>query len=269
MRINRYSVLFRWLVLVFVLLLPILLLADVAQAQSWQNVRNARWVFELSFNNGQIEARRINRLYLGNNLTHQWDQPIICQPIGAVTIGGNSANFNGGYLKCNLPSFKQEVAIYTQGLVQLQNTCMISGRQFDIWAQAEIGTVNFNKANRHPILSHPDYQTYYAVEKANINEGVMVLDAGTNSESSSPFVISGSGISDLIGSRINQCDGTTCAARHMLNGVITDLNVIPQAAAVNGTSDATTIYIGRQGKQAFYGELLNVRDDPGCVATTN
>ncbi len=267
MRINRYPVLFKWLVLVFSLLLPILLLADVAQAQSWQNVRNARWVFELSFNNGQIEARRINRLYLGNTLTDQWDQPISCQPTGAVTVGGSSATFNGGYLTCNLPSFRQEVATYTQGLVQLQNMCTSSGRQFDIWAQAEIGTVDFNKGNRHPILSHPDYQTYYAVEKANINEAAMVLDAATNSESSSPFVISG--IGDLIGSRINQCNGKTCSARHMLNGAITDSNVIPQAAAVNGTSDATTIFIGRQGKQAFYGELLSVRDDPGCVATTN
>lgn len=267
MRIDRYSFLFKWLVLVFAILLPILLLADVAQAQSWQNVRNARWVFELSFNNGQIEARRINRLYLGNTMTAQWDQPISCQPTGAVTIGGNNATFNGGHIVCNLPSFRQEVANYTQGLVQLQDTCMISGRRFDIWAQAEIGTADFKKGNRQPILSHPDYQTYYAVEKASINEAVMVLDAGTSSESSSPFVISG--IGDLIGSRINQCDGSTCVARHMLNNVITDYNVISQAQAINGTADATTIYVGRQGKQTFYGDLISVRDDPGCVATTN
>jgi hypothetical protein len=267
MRNYRYSILFKGLVLVVAFVLPLLLLAGVAQAQSGPTIRTARWIFELSFDNGQIEARRINQLYLNNNLTHQWSQPITCQQTGAVTIGGNSATFNGGHLVCNLPSFQQEVGTYTQGLVQLQNSCWISGRRFDIWAQAEIGGVDFNKGNRHPILSHPDYQTTYAVEKANVNDAIMALDAGTNSESSSPFTPSGMG--DLIGSRINQCNGKTCAARHMLNNVITDNNVIPQATAINGTTGATTIYVGRQGTERYYGNLISVRADPGCVATTN
>lgn len=263
MRNNRYSFVLRLVLLAVIVVLPILLLTNVARAAQVPPVKNARWILELSFQNGTINARRINQIYDGNTLTEQWDQPITCQKKGAITIGATSAIFNGGYLLCNLPNFRLEVQAHTQGLVNLKKTCTISGNKVNVWGQAMLRNVDFTKGNRHPIFSHPAYEMAYAVEKSG-TDVTMILDAGSESEESLPFVfLSGS---NEIGSRIQQCNGSTCTTQHMLNGSNVNTAQIPQVAAWTVTTGASTIYIGREGSLRFYGELFSLRDDPGCVA---
>jgi hypothetical protein len=263
MRNNRYSFILRLGLLVAIFVLPILLLTNVAHAAQQPPPITAKWIFELSFSNGQIQARRINQLFQGKTLTAQWDQSINCQKNGPVAIGASSATFSGGYLNCFLPSFKDEVQMYTQSAIILKNTCSIGGTKVDVWGQATLRNVDFTKANRHPIFSHPAYSMAYAVEKDGAG-AIMVLDAGSESEQSSPFVFTSA--ADTLGSRIHECDGNTCTSRHILNGSEIDNDQIPQVATWSVTTGATTLFVGREGTGRFYGELFSLRDDPGCVA---
>lgn len=225
---------------------------------------SAKWILSVEFVNNGITATRTNQLYYKRTLFKEWTEPVTCQTNGAVTLSVDRATFAGGYVQCDLPSFRDAVFVYTGGRILLANSCSNSGRNVNFWGVSTVDAVDFNASAIQPIVTHPDYQAQFTLlEVQNGPEAQLQLEAGPMTTLSIPFALPG--MEAQIGSRINQCNGSMCRGQHTLDGVLLNKAGVTQGLPWNGSSGPTTVYLGTDGVDFFRGEMLRTDWDPGCI----
>lgn len=225
---------------------------------------SAKWILSVEFVNNGITATRTNQLYRKRTLLKQWSESVTCQTNGAVTLGLDRATFAGGYVQCDLPSFRDAVFVYTGGRILLANSCSNSGRNVNFWGLSRVDAVDFNASATQPIVTHPDYQAQFTLLEAQNGPDVQLrLEAGPMTTDSIPFSLPAA--ETQLGSRLNMCDGSNCRGQHTLDGVLLNKEGVAQGAPWNGTSGPTTVYLGTDGVNFFRGEMLRSDWDPGCI----
>lgn len=247
------------------LLLFLASLAVVVSTADAAPVVTGRWILDVRFDNGNILATRRNQVYEDGILVQQWDQPLpltTCQPLGAVAVGVDRATFSGGAIRCNLPSFR--LAVWQKTGIILASVGVISGPELDSWGQATIADLDFTASGRHPLVLHPDYATEFDVGGAATSAELQLGVAGMNTKSI-PFLFP-AGVDFLVASRLHDCNGVECAGRHYAGGPL-GIELIPQGGPQSCTTDRTRVYLGSNGADSLYGELVWLRYDPGCIAT--
>lgn len=257
---NSYRV---WVLVVVLVMLGVMVIPAGASSPPLR----VKWVFNVSFENGVINATRENTLMVGNQTILSWTDSspdIDCQPAGNVAIGVDSALFGGGFIKCDLSSLQLSTLIATNYQVQLPDVCPMSSPQFDMWARVNVANPNFGSTNSLPLIWHPDYSMNYYLNETSANTGSLTLTSGTNRTiTSSNFNILPN-VLQMVGSRIHPCNGTNCIGNHFVNGQSLSTGMT-QDELFLGTTLETTIYIGYDGVDVFTGEMGDIQLDPGCV----
>ncbi len=228
---------------------------------------SGRWIVEVSFKNNQIVARRINRVLMNGNIVAERTQRLRCRPKGAVTLGPDSAQFAGGYIVCNFPSFRQAFNRMTPpGSPQLTQTTTVPIEEVDVWVDLEASNVDFNAATVHPVVSHPAYLIDYSLTYSKVPEAFLQVDAWKSVSPELPLT----GTQDRIGSRVNECDAQRleCRMRHRVNGAFVVDETVDHVPPWTVFNDRSIIYIGRNGADRFIGEMSWIRYDPGVFVRT-
>ena len=265
-RSPRYTIARRWAGLIILFCLPALmwLVYPAQTADITVNRITAKWILDVLFENGGITATRTNQLYNKGALALEWTEPMSCVPVGTVTLGPDRAIFAGGYIRCDLTSFKEAVFTYTNGQIVLANSCSNGGKNVRVYGIAVLNNVDFTVSVTQPLINHPDFQaTFTLLEAQGTTDGQLRLEAGPMTTNSAPFSLPSA--EAVVASRLAQCNGLQCRGQHALNGALLTKEAVPQGAPWNSTSGPTTVYIGADGALRFYGEMLEGIWDPGCI----
>jgi hypothetical protein len=232
----------------------------------------AKWVLDVRFENNAIVADWTGTVTRGTQVLRTWvdDVSAFCvvnDPL-LVTVGADSAMFAGGTINCNLPSFQQRVFEETQGRLFLANSCQASGSRLDVWLQATLRDPDFSAGGMWmPFANHPDFGLRMGLQDGGAADASLILDAGAMTTESTVFPLAGSGVAQLVGSRINPCNSSQCRAKHQVDGQLITQQTISMSA-LSGTTGPTTITLGSDGVDYYYGDILDIHIDPGCPATT-
>ncbi|MCO5185490.1 MAG: hypothetical protein M9965_16325 [Anaerolineae bacterium] len=232
----------------------------------------AKWVLDIRFENNGIAADWTGQVFNGNQLVRQWVDDVSAECVintpGGVTLGTDAATFSGGTISCNLPSFKQRTFEETQGRVVLLDTCQASGRRIDFWIQATVRDPDFSSGGPSlPFVNHPDFNYTMQLLDAGGGNANTELSVGAMTTQSASFALAQPGASQAFASRINPCNNTMCRANHRVDGVMINQQTIAESP-ITGVSTPTTITLGSDGTNFYFGDLLDIRIDPGCPATT-
>lgn len=228
---------------------------------------SGRWIIEVAFRDNQIFARRINRVLMNGTVVAERTQRLRCRPKGAVTLGKDSAQFAGGYIVCNFPSFRRAFNRMTPpGTPQLTQYTTVPIEEVDVWVDLEASNVDFNAATVHPVVSHPAYLIDYSLTYSTVPEASLQIDAWKNTSPELPLT----GAKDQIGSRVNECDAQAleCRMRHRVNGAPVVDELVGHVPPWTVFNDRSIIYIGRNGTDRFIGEMSWLRYDPGVFVRT-
>lgn len=230
-----------------------------------------KWVLNMDFENGVINATRSNSLYVGSQLRLQWTDSaptIDCFPVGNVTVGVDSAVFNGGHIQCDLGSLQLSTWTATGGRALLTDTCNLATNQFDMWGRMNVQNPDFTVANSLPLVWHPDYSMSYHLQEDSAGQGVLSLASGVDRVTeSAPFTLLPD-VSQSVASRLYPCNGSNCLGKHFVDGQLLNQESVMDEVFLFGTTLDTTMYIGYDGVTTYVGELSDIDFDPGCVATT-
>lgn len=224
-----------------------------------------KWRLDVDVVGTEFKAERVNQLWWNGNLVHQWKDEVPCNPTGNVTVANGVATFAGGYVNCALPDLQMSVWEETNHQLLIAPVCETPPAMTDVWMQADLANVDMVAASRHPIFSHPDYQVSYALNDAGGGQFTAEEEAANISTTSNAANLI---LNFSLGARINQCSPANgnCVGRHFLNG---SLNGAEQTniGHVSGTTGPTTVTIGADAQDYFYGDFLEGHLDPGCIAT--
>lgn len=262
--------LYRVMIVVLVMVMLAMVAVPAGAAESSPTVR-VTWVLNVSFLKGQVIAERQNSLYIGQNLRLQWtdDWPeILCTPVGNVSIGFDTATFNGGHIECDLSSLKQSTSDESGGRAILADTCNLTPSGFLAYGRVNITDPDFSSASSLPLISHSDFNTSLYLNDEGASQGSLTFSSGTSRTTTSlPFNLLG-GTEQTVGSRINACSGGNCTGKHFLDNLVVSQETIPDEVSASGTSLETTIFIGYDGVDVFQGTMGDIEFDPGCVANS-
>lgn len=254
------------------LALPLFVLISHATPVAAQPPITAKWVLDVRFENSAIVADWTGSVYRGNTLLRSWVDDVsatcVVDTPGLVTVGVDAATFAGGTIGCNLPSFKQRVFEETGGRLTITDSCQAVGPRIDVWMQATLRDPDFVAAGRIlPLVNHQDFGLRMALLDGGVGDASLRLDGGAMSSESDLFALAGAGVVQQVGSRINPCNNSQCRARHQVDSALHTLDTIAMSP-ISGVTLPTTVTIGSDGVDYYFGDIIDLRVDPGCPATT-
>ena len=219
------------------------------------DTRWARWKLKVNFVDNDINALWTVQVLSGEQVLDARNFTIPCQTVGNVTIENGVAHMNGGYITCVTGNFRNVAASMSPG-VMLPETCQYK----DAWTKM-VGKPNFALSNIHPVFFQPDADIKYSIAKVTGAPEVMTrLRAGDMViENSGPLTSN----HIVAGSRINECNGNTCEAKHWVNGVLIATTEIPQDLPTMSTGPVSVL-IGKDNHHVYRGILEEAEGDPGC-----
>lgn len=230
---------------------------------------SGRWIVEVAFKDNKILARRVNQVLVDGVVVRERTQRLRCRTKGAVTLGVDSADFAGGYVVCNFPSFRRAFNRMTPpGTPLLTQYTTVPTEEVDVWVQLEASNIDLAASATQPIVAHPEYQIAYTLD--DVGGAEATLSAGTWSHTGPTLALTGT--ADRLGSRVNECSvaDQECRMRHRLNGTLVYDNMVNPVPPWTVFNDQSVIYIGRDdaGTDRFVGEMSWLRYDPGVFVRT-
>lgn len=263
------------LVLGFVIL-PILLVINQVSASS---PGYARWILDVSFDKSGASHPS------GKEIVAEWTVQIenqqgtvitssteylSCSKIGAVTIQGDKALFNGGYVQCVMPSFADAVTQLTGGYLAIDanGTSQCANDDIDLWSQTNARPFA-NQPGLHPVFNHPSFNFEIDNNTTVSTKLESILWGATNpvTTETGPHTVT-NGL-DQFGARLQLCQLGQCTGKHRVNQATPLIEVVqyPQNITPRVFVEQTTVEIGLnpQTLDTFKGVIHTVSSDPGCV----
>jgi hypothetical protein len=265
------------LILVFgIVVLPMLLFINHVSASS---TGYARWILDVSFDKSGTSHP------LGNEIVAEWTVQILdqqgtvitstteylsCAKIGAVSIQNDKALFNGGHVKCVMPSFADAVTQLTGRYlaVDANGTSQCANEDVDVWSRTDARPFA-NQPGLHPVFNHPsfnfeiDNNTTVSTKLESMLWGptnTVITEAGPHSVTN--------GLNQF-GTRLQACQFGQCTGKHRLNQTTPLIDVVqyPQNIIPRLFVEQTMVEIGfnPQTLDTFNGVIHTVSSDPGCV----
>lgn len=226
----------------------------------------ATWQFDTSFVKGQVQATWTvivggeDSAGLPVELVSA-TRPIGCLVDGAVAIGSNSADFNGGAINCSLPDF----ALAANALIAqhwgpgyelaLSDLCECLPSQ----ERRVEATVAPTGTGSNPIFSHPNLLFGAPGEGGHFAN--YLAAAGQDSSSRFDKV---AGLTSLRSDHLcDPLDG--CKFVHYRAGNVIDVEYLGFVNAAVYTGKTTvTIGANPHSGEKFYGQMESLHVDPGC-----
>lgn len=226
------------------------------------------WAVEMDVRNGVLIGRWIITIWRETApgiFTRITDFPVSlsCTLVGAVTVGNNAVNFNGGHIACPRADLPSTVYSLTNGVIQLPPTgdMLFQG----VIAEAKVGKT----------FLIPGVTTYLASDSSGLDYS---LYANTRREAYLDLSLADSALNPYVTSslpfRVTQpawwrseqldCDDGMVSAdfAHIING--STLNTDPSPCYFRFSMGPATTYIGYDGvgSMPFIGKMLYLMLDP-------
>lgn len=223
--------------------------------QGQQGEVKGRWIFKLRVVKGQIEAVRINQELHDDVVVDESTEVVRCRPVGAVVVNNDSIDFNGGFVECDMPSFRQ--AFFDLSGYVVPPVSPVGGKSVNPWVMVDVSNVD-PTASQLPIINDDATSIEYGF--ANGGGGPQaVLDLDGATIEGPVMALTGS---DRVGSRVSDCNGVGCTETHGLNSQVIENNPIGQVPFWTVSNEANTLIIGANGPNSFLGTLHTITYDP-------